>query len=560
MSLLALPNELILLIASLLGPKHLNALIQTSRHLSFVLTSLLHRFAIQPHDGFPPFHWATIRGHKSLIKLLLEKKFDINARHDSPELGDGVSALHYAAHMGKLEIVKLLLSSGADINAIAAGCETPLHFAKKVQHERVTKLLEKNGGLDIKNNSRSRALERAVREGEEKIVRFLIEKGFDVNVTGSRQATPLHWAAMHGRTSIATLLLDKGAKVDAVSMNRGNSSGCTALHWALRRFRSEGVAKVLLERGADPNSRNNCGDTVLHVAARWGCEGQLALLLEKAELTTLNDSQQMPIELADWGGKVENVRMILMKGIELGFSEMNGIPILHFAAGNGLEDLTRAILSTGVDINIKCVKGSTALIRAATRGYDSVIKFLLGNGADASIRDNTGYGAFYYATRHGHEVAVRMLIKFADIQHDIYGAIPLLHTVASTGDAVIIEFILDTYPTIEVNYRNLAGQTILHLASGYYEKPKVIELLLKKGASPNIEDNDGNTPLHTAVANGHASTTKIFLENGADLKARNNNGETVLDIASKRETRHIEALLLSFVTLADAETNISIAV
>ena len=54
---------------------------------------------------------------------------------------------------------------------------------------------------------------------------------------------------------------------------------------------------------------------------------------------------------------------------------------------------------------------------------------------------------------------------------------------------------------------------------------ELVRLLLEAGANPNIPGGDENyTPLHDAVEAGHVETVKLLIERGADKKLRDKNG------------------------------------
>ncbi|HLO16948.1 MAG TPA: ankyrin repeat domain-containing protein [Anaerolineales bacterium] len=71
---------------------------------------------------------------------------------------------------------------------------------------------------------------------------------------------------------------------------------------------------------------------------------------------------------------------------------------------------------------------------------------------------------------------------------------------------------------------------------------KIVELLLKNGADPNIREQGGYTPLHAAAQNGDEDMIRTLLYSGADLTLRSDDRKTPLDLAI--EAGHSEAVRL----------------
>ena len=76
------------------------------------------------------------------------------------------------------------------------------------------------------------------------------------------------------------------------------------------------------------------------------------------------------------------------------------------------------------------------------------------------------------------------------------------------GDAMTVAMRLGL-GEIDVNGRDKAGRTALHIAAmrGHAE---VAEVLLAKGAHVEVQDADGWTPMHWAMANGSHDVTAVL--------------------------------------------------
>jgi len=140
----------------------------------------------------------------------------------------------------------------------------------------------------------------------------------------------------------------------------------------------------------------------------------------------------------------------------------------------------------------------TPLHVAALNGFADVVTCLLKHHADVSCLDSEGRTPLYCA------VEAR--------QTSVVG---LLANNMLSGD---------------LNEQAKSKDTALHLAvkSGDHN---MTTLLLKAGASPNVQDGEGNTCLHLAAADGDLELVKILANNHADLKSMNYALQTPTDLA-----------------------------
>lgn len=60
---------------------------------------------------------------------------------------------------------------------------------------------------------------------------------------------------------------------------------------------------------------------------------------------------------------------------------------------------------------------------------------------------------------------------------------------------------------------------------------KIVDLLLKHGADPNIREQGGYTPLHAAAQNGDLETIRALIYGGADLVLTSDDGKIPYDLA-----------------------------
>ena len=98
---------------------------------------------------------------------------------------------------------------------------------------------------------------------------------------------------------------------------------------------------------------------------------------------------------------------------------------------------------------------------------------------------------------------------------------------------------------IDVDYINEYGKTAL-LYTSLYGHAEIVELLLKHGAKPNIQNNHGETALIKASYYGHIAIVKLLLEYNADPHVKNKYGRTAVMWASKNDNFKIVKLLLEY--------------
>ena len=261
--------------------------------------------------------------------LLLNNNADVNAEDE-----DHVTLLHLACTYKKLDLALVLMDHGAIVDVMNKQGQTPLHV-----------LIRDMGFFYGRANFKN----------VEDIARLLLERGANANARDKDNATPLHLASAGFALPLAPLLLDCGANAsakdnlgqaplhrlipnscfdseedilgsvhllltDGVDVNAETEGGATALHLAFDDHKLK-IAKVLFNNGANPNVKNNLGETPLN------------RLLKSTNFR--EDSH------------LDAVQLLLEHGANPNVQDKDGVTSLQLASRNGMPEVTRLLLEHG---------------------------------------------------------------------------------------------------------------------------------------------------------------------------------------------------------------------
>ena len=174
---------------------------------------------------------------------------DERAALESATLRDSFFA---AVRAGLVDDVARLLDAGADVAHTNIVGETPLRVACHKNQVAVARLLL-DRGADVHEVDRfGSPLISTCSLGHVEVARLLIDRGADLHQVAGNGETALHCASAAGQFEAARLLIGRGADVDR--MRHGGGTALThAVEWERAdRLGHAAVARLLLERGADP--------------------------------------------------------------------------------------------------------------------------------------------------------------------------------------------------------------------------------------------------------------------------------------------------------------------
>jgi len=376
-------------------------------------------------EGETPLMAVARTGRVEAAQVLVDAGADVNARED----WGGQSALMWAAARSNPAMVRFLATSGADLNARGVVRQWP----RKVITEPRPKDMNKGGFT---------ALLYAAREGCIDCARALIEAGADPDLADPERVTPLVMALLNLHYDLAAYLIEAGADVDKwdlfgrtpIYMTADTSTLPVMGNGAMVVIPSEdehtalGVARALLEAGADPNIRlkrrppyrnvpqDRGGDSILAQgatallrAARAGDAELVKLLLEHGALVDLPSKEGVTPLMAAAGveygqrvtrgrnrteaGVLATIQVLIDAGADVN-AQMVAEPGRRFVENGSQLAQGTSYRARGQQVpSPNAVPHYTALHGAAQHGYNSVVELLVANGADLTVLDSNGRSA-----------------------------------------------------------------------------------------------------------------------------------------------------------------------
>lgn len=424
-------------------------------------------------------------------------KIDVNIKNK-----DGKSLLHYCADKGsysdrrlskinfnneerKIELAKFLIQENIDINATTSRGKTALFIAIEDKYNKLSSLLiDSNADMDIQTSYSDYPLLRALNNKNMEIFQKLITAGADLNILDKKGNSTLAESIDDKKFDYAKILINAGADV-----NTKKDDGYTPLYQACDESNLE-IASLLIEKGADPNSING-------------------------------SYKKPPLNEAMYPENYELVKLLLDSGADGNGKNKLGQNALFSVNSTYDLRIVKLVLDHGADVNAVDDYGSTPVLEAVRFGRIDQLKLYKSYDWNIEVVDKKGENGLHYAIR---------------------GALPrtieILHSKITSGHKLNNE-ILDIFLSsdIDIDSQNNEGKTPLMIAaSGQYDYPEYVSILLDHKADINIQDKNNFTALMYAI--GKPRTMQALIDKKAKIELTNSKGQTALDIAEQYAIRY----------------------
>ena len=253
---------------------------------------------------------------------------------------------------------------------------------------------------------------------------MLVEAGATVDIADDEEITPLLNAVKGNFGAVAMYLVEHGANPNDVYIDEKKKKHNLLMDSVL--VSNIEFAKLLIEKGADPNYADDEGVTVVTQAAYMGLKDIVEMLVQKdADVTMANKEGIDPLIATASEGHNECLEMILgTKKVDVNAKDKDGTNALMAAAVRGHHKTIEILISNGADVNAQNVDGhtalmfayngknqvetlrdkyrefvkdandnSTAIMQQALQTHLDTVASLIKNGADLTLKDNEGHQA-----------------------------------------------------------------------------------------------------------------------------------------------------------------------
>ncbi|NMH28227.1 ankyrin repeat domain-containing protein [Flavobacterium silvaticum] len=360
-----------------------------------------------------------------------------------------------------------------------------------------------NNPSELDKNAFDATVFAILEDAPKETIEFLLsQKGNDVNKITHDGRTYIFWAAYKGNADLMRDLIKRNAKTDIIE-----DHGYTIMNFAAATGQmNTQVYDICLEQGADLKK------DVDH-------DGANALLLSATYSTDF--------KLLDYFSK---------KGLDIDGTDSNGNSAFNYAAKTGNVAFLGALIKKGVPFN------NNAFLFAATgtRGTSNkpeTYQFLESLKLKPSVIGKNGENALHILAKKEGQLDIIKWFLDRDAkadQMDKDGNTPLLFA-ASSGEIPVITLFAEKTGNVNLGNKKKVMPVALAIKNNSAE---AVELLLSKGAKPNVMDSDGNNLVAYLIQSYDAKKSDVFdakwklLEKaGVNLTANQQDGNTLYHLA-----------------------------
>lgn len=483
-----------------------------------------------------------------LLRALIAKGADVNRVHG------GITPLIAAtrdSYQGRPEAVTTLLANGADARVADAAGNTPLHHAARCPEPVIAALLlDAAADVDAINADGMSALGIACANANWSTAAFLLERGASPDQERAQPALMCAASVAEDDPAGARLLLKHRAAVDARAALQRTALMAAALGGHAR------IVEALLAAGASPDLADHRGTTALMEGARSGSVAVIhALGRRKADpdREDANGRTALVIACQSRHASEEAVRALLSLGADRARADADGRRALDHATAAGRWHIV-ALLDPAYPLPSNLGGGLPPAQLANADHLLDALRFAHWNVAEEFIGVLHEWPASALAD---------LYLDISGDEHAVARTWLLNHGLAAdaaTGDGrLLADSLIEALPDSLAAYRQwiahgapvggaaLVARVLARAAGGAPALGRLAHELVERGADCCGLAEGQRSALHLAVALGDARLADVLLERGADPNLRDAQGLTPLHFALKADATSAVPLLRALV-------------
>ena len=498
----------------------------------------------------PSIQELIVQGRYDEAKEIFKTKTDINAADEN-----GDTALHVAARVNEADLVSFLIIKGADTEIRNSEGDTALHVAIKNDAIDAAKVLAiVHGDIFAKDANENTALELALAKGPEWYEAMITSQSGEIRDVDGESI--VHYFVKTRDEKAIERCIDVG-----VPLSVRDNYGLTPLDLAFKSAENAAsirIAAQLLLAGATPVRGNfayfedavrthnmilrfNDGQTPLHIATIDGHTGIVDYILKENTAVRIVDilaaqdiSGATPLHEAVRYGRVDIARLLLSAGAKVNAMDSIGkTPILLIIPAGAQNEMYPLLIKSKANVNQKDMYGDTVLhVATMANAPVNTLALLVSNGASVNERNKEGVTPLALAIETKHSEQVRFYAQNgADVYaEDMQGNTPITKALESDTKEMLQTLITAS----NVASTDSSGNTALHIAISKDAPIDYIRYLVETGADVNARNKNGDSVLFITVQKNRRDAGDLLLEKNADIFATNTQNNSPLRLALTR--------------------------
>lgn len=456
-------------------------------------------------SGATAFWIASATKQKEACLLMMEKGVNVDVWH---ELGlDGkMSALHLWSQIGDEEMVDKIIEQGGKLGVKDSNNNTAEAYA--FMRPKLRPLMLKHNidpnTIYYSKETKMPIFSVLVSSGDKQIdlVKEMIARGVKVTYEDDPEmlkSEPIVTAvASSAKLITAELLKTKKINVNKIYKFSETNPGISLIGLLFNGTMHSGLAAHL--------SQKKYYESLLKAKEENEKNGVISDIISKEEFNKIKQEFEQLSKLEE---SIENYRL----------------------------DIFRQLVSNGAKLNLENENGLTELFVITKPEYVSLLK---DHGANIFHENKDGHDLLYYSIMNGKtEIIPYLKEEYIKAQHKTIDNVFYQLAFEEVNNYIKQENIQNGLYTF-IDYKN--NPDLQKIFTGKLEEGETMPQITIEQV--NYKDEDGNSPLLVACANGNGYLVGPFLKMGANINAKNNNGETPLMHALATESSSLIKFLI----------------